>query len=412
MPNAHQTLIDKRASAWTAATSILDTASDEGRELTAEERSAYDAADAEVDSLTADIERYERSAKRGELGATPALPDAPAEHRDAQIPDSEAEYRSAFEAFARRGEEGLTEEQRSLLASVALEARAQGVGTASAGGYMVPPGFRDQIVLTMKDYGSVQSVAQVITTETGTNLQWPTNNDTGNVGALLAENTQISEQDVTIGTASLDAYVYTSKLVRVSWQLLQDSGFDFESFLANRFGERLGRITNQHFTTGTGSAQPDGIVTSAVSGKTAAGVAAITADELIDLEHSVDPAYRRSPRAKWMLSDTALASVRKLKDGDNQYLWVPGLAQGAASTLLGREYVINQDMAVPAAGVKSVLFGDFFEGYVIRIVKGIEQVRLVERYADYLQTGFFAYERCDGTVQNTAAYKALTQAAS
>jgi HK97 family phage major capsid protein len=285
------------------------------------------------------------------------------------------------------------------------------VGTASAGGYLVPEGYQAEIIRTMKDYGAVMDVARVLNTDAGNALPWPTVDDTSQVGALLAENTQVSEQDVTLATKQLDAYKYTSKLVRVSWELLQDSAFNVEDLLRDLLGERVGRILNQHFTTGTGSSQPNGIVTGATSGKTAAGVAAITADELIDLQHSVDRAYRNE-RTRWMMSDTALASIRKLKDADNQYLWVPGLRDGADDTLLGRPVVVNTDMAVPAAGVKSVLFGDFFAGYVVRLVRGFELIRLDERYADYAQSGFVGFARADGEVVNTAAYKALTQAAS
>ncbi len=235
-------------------------------------------------------------------------------------------------------------------------------------------------------------------------------NDTAQVGALLAENTQFAEQDVVVGTATLDAYVYYSKLTRSSLQLVQDSAFDVEATVRDAHAERVGRITNQHFTTGTGTNQPDGIVTGASSGVTAAGVAAITADELIDLVHSVDPAYRRSPRAQFMLSDVALKSLRKLKDSNGLYLWQPNVQAGVAASLFGYPYVINVDMAVPATGVKSVLFGDFQAGYVIRIVRGIQTITFSERYLDYLQVAWASYARMDGTVQNTAAYKALTQA--
>jgi HK97 family phage major capsid protein len=144
--------------------------------------------------------------------------------------------------------------------------RAAGVGTGSAGGYLVPQGFRAQIVERMKAYGAV-SRSPGPQHHDRRALPWPTNDDTGNVGALLAENTQASEQDITLGTAQLGAYKYTSKIVRVSLEFLQDVDWiDAEAFLRRKFAERLGRIHNQHFTTGTGSSQPQGIVTGATSG--------------------------------------------------------------------------------------------------------------------------------------------------
>lgn len=407
MPNLLQ-LKEKRANVWSQMTSILDTAEAESRDLSAEERSTYDNAETDLDLLTKDIERLERHANRGGFDEPSHDTDTP-EHRDERT--DEERYSEAFGKYVRRGR-GLTAEDRQMLDSrLDPETRAQGVGTSSAGGYLVPQGYQAEIIKTMKDFGAVMSVARVLETESGNALPWPTVDDTSNVGALLAENTQISEQDVTLGTKQLDAYKYTSKLVRVSWELLQDAAFNVDDLLRDLLGERVGRILNQHFTTGTGSSQPNGIVTGASSGKTAASTTAITGDELIDLQHSVDRAYRYSPRARWMMSDTAFASIRKLKDSQNQYLWVPGLRAGEDDVLLGKPVEINTDMAVPAAAVKSVLYGDFYAGYVVRLVRGFQLVRLGERYADYLQDGFFGFSRADGEVVNTSAYKALTQAA-
>ena len=418
MPTTQQ-LLERRANVWSQMTEIIDAAEAEGRGLTAEESQKYDAAEADLDKLTQDIERSKRHATHAERMADidPIDPIVnPGNEGDEERGDGPNLYERAFAEYVQRGMAELETDLRTALRSgwqADKESRAQAVGTASAGGYLVPEGFRNQIVETMLDYGAVARVAQVITTNTGGVLPWPTNNDTGNVGALLAENTQVTEQDLTLGSAQLDAYKYTSKLVRVSLEFLQDVAWmDAEGFLSRKLGERIGRIENQHFTTGTGTNQPNGIVTGATSGVTAAGVAAITGDELIDLVHSVDPAYRRSNRSRFMLSDAALASVRKLKDANDNYLWVPGLSTGQDDTLLGYGYEINQDMADPAAGVKSVLFGDFFAGYVIRRVRGIQMIRLDERYADYFQVGFVSFSRADGEVQDASAYKALTQAAA
>ena len=138
-----------------------------------------------------------------------------------------------------------------------------------------------------------------------------------------AENTQDSEQDMTFGVMTLDAYKYTSKIVRVSVELLQDSAFNLGAELGSLLGERLGRIQNTHATTGTGSSQPNGVVTASALGKTAASATAITTDEIIDLFHSVDRAYRGN--SSFMAADSTVAAIRKLKDGDSQYLWQPGL---------------------------------------------------------------------------------------
>ena len=411
-----QQMLEARARALTTMREVNDLAKGENRDFTAEETEKYNRAEADFDSLSDKIEREQKLTERGrqlseEAPVNPAVT-PPADEREDGA--DELAYRQAFIEYVRGGMSSLEPEQRKALRAGFVpekESRAQAVGTNSAGGYLVPQGFRAQIVETMKDYGVVRNVAQVITTDTGATLPWPTNDDTASVGALLAENTQATELDLTLGQASLGAYKYTSKIVRASVEFLQDvSWMDAEAFLARKLGERVARIENQHQTTGTGTAQPEGIVTGAVSGKTAAAVADITADELIDLVHSVDPAYRRNGRARFMLSDTALAKIRKLKDANDQYLWQPNFQDGVAANLLGYPYEVNQDMAVPATGVKSVLFGDFFAGYIIRQVRDFQLIRMDERYADYLQVGFIGFSRMDAAPQDTAAYKALTQA--
>lgn len=408
-------LIAKRAQAWEAYQGILARAAT-AEELSAEDRTALDAADTDISQMSQDIERLQRADARRAQFDTIDRSGVPAGAERSDTPPDDA-YQEAFGSFLRHGMEGVPAEQRQALMAgfvPSSELRAQGVAVTTAGGYFVPTGFRNRIVETQKAYGAVADVAEVIETDSGNTLPWPTNDDTANKGAILAENTQVTEQDVVLGQASLGAYMYTSKLVRVSLQLLQDSAFDVEAWLARKLGERLARATNEHFTTGTGTSQPQGIQTAAAVGVTLAtgNTTSITYDGLVDLIHSVDPAYRASGRARFMLHDTGLATARKLKDGQNRPLWEPSVQAGVPDTLLGYEVTVNQDMPVPAASVKSILFGDFFEGYVVRRVLGIQSLRLAERYADFLQVGFLAFERLDGKQQNAAAYKALVQSAT
>lgn len=339
------------------------------------------------------------------------------EEREERTGTPAEQYNETFGRYIRSGMSGLSMEDRSILAGNAdSELRAQSVGVGSAGGYTVPEGFWNRVAETKLAFGSVASVANVITTESGNDLPWMTNDDTSNVGAILAENTQISEQDVTFGVRTLSAYLYTSKLIRVSYQLMQDSAIDIEGFLARKMGERLGRIHNTHQTNGSGSAQPEGIVTGATTGKTTASSTAITYNEIVDLIHSVDPAYR-STNAKFMFSDSVLSYLRKIVDdsggsGLGRPIWEPSVQVGAPNTIHGFPYVVNQDMAVSGplvSGDTTMLFGDFATGYVVRDVKGLSVVRLDERYADYLQVGWFAYDRQDSVTDDTAAYKALVQ---
>lgn len=281
---------------------------------------------------------------------------------------------------------------------IRAEYRAQSVGTTTAGGYTVPQGFVRNLEKAILQFGSVRRAARILRTAEGNDLPWPTVNDTGNKGALIAENTQDSEQDVTFGQLTLGAYKYTSKIVRVSVELLQDSAFDMASELGTLLGERIGRITEEHYTTGTGSSQPNGVVTASTLGKTAASGTAITADEVIDLVHSVDPGYRQNGR--FMLHDTILATLRKLKDSNGLYLWQPNLQLGIPPTLYGYGYEINMEMdSTLDVSSKVLLFGDFSK-YLIRDVRSIRLKRLVERYAEYDQEGFIAYFRTDSDLLN------------
>lgn len=412
-----QTLLDQRASAWDKAQKFQNRAATE-EELSAEDRSAWDAALADVEQLSTDIEREDRHARLANVDYTQvidATKDADEERHGG--PDKAKDYAEAYRAWMREGTADLTSEQRTTLRSGWVdgkELRAQGVATGAAGGYTVPAPFRAKLVEAMKFYGAMRDVAEVITTETGATLPWPTNDDTANVGAILSENTQVTEQDVTLGTNDVGAYMYTSKLVRVSLQLLNDSAFDLESWLAQVLGRRIGRAQNAHFTTGTGTAQPEGVQTNAVVGKTGlvGQTTSVIYDDLIDLIHSVDPAYRNSGRVGWMLNDASLAIGRKLKDSQQRPLWEPSVQVGVPDSLLGYKYTVNQDMPVMAANARSILFGDFFAGYLIRDVQDVQMLRLAERYADFLQVGFLAFARTDGTPQDTAAYKAYRNSAT
>ncbi|KPL29073.1 phage capsid protein [Streptomyces anulatus] len=420
MPNL-QTLLDKRAQAWDKAQEFQSRGDD--KPMSAEDRSAWDAALADVEQLSKDIETEQRHAQLASVDYSqilaPGADSEPAEEARARHggEDGVKAYTEAYRSWMRDGTSELSSEERKVLRTGFVdgkELRAQGVATGAAGGYLVPPEFRAKMVEAMKFYGAMREVSEVITTQTGATLPWPTNDDTANVGAILAENSQVTEQDVTIGQADIGAYMYTSKLVRVSLQLLQDGAFDIESWLPRKLGERIGRIQNTHFTTGTGSAQPEGVQTNAVIGKTGGTgqTTSVTYDDLIDLIHSIDPAYRNSGRQQFMLADGTLAAVRKLKDTQGRPLWEPSIQIGTPDGILGHGYVVNQDMPAMAANAKSILFGDFFAGYLIRDVLDVQMLRLAERYADYLQVGFLGFARADGTPQDTAAYKAYRNSAT
>lgn len=409
-------LREQRAGIWAQAQEFRERAK-RGEEMSAEDEAAWTRALDEVDRLGGLIETRER--------------DEVLEQRFADI-DSQTrvdtrtggdgatidEYREAFNAYVRGGRDQCSVEQRQLLQANFVQARAQGTTTGAAGGYTVPQGFWAKVTETMAYYGGVlQAGAEVLNTDNGVKIPWPTNDDTSNEGAILAENTQITEQDLTFGQAELDAYTYTSKLIRVAMALLQDTGIDVEAFVAKKVGQRLGRIYNRHATVGSGASQPQGVITGATVGKTTAGATAIIYNEIIDLIHSVDVAYRQAPpdQVAFMMHDLVLAYVRKIRDdsggsGLGRPIWEPSVQVGVPDSLLGYRVVINNHMASTVATTnKTMAFGNFNAGYVWRNVGGGQLMRLEERYADYLQVGFFGFGRADGLVQDTSAVKVLQQ---
>lgn len=386
-------LREKRAKLFEQMQAILAQAS-----LTAEDNAKFDALVAEDDGLKAQIDRMDIAARIG--AEMNARVDRRADDRGVapgvQRSEEEHEVR-AFGNWMRQGMARLSDSDREVMQRRQdLDIRADmGVATGAGGGFLVPQAFSDAVDIAMKAYGGMLNVSDVFDTASGADMPYPTVNDTSNVGELLAENAATATQDVTIASATFKSYVYSSKLIPVSVQLLQDSAFNVDNFLSGIIGERLGRILNQHFTTGTNSAQPQGVVTAATLGKTGTTgqTTSIIYDDLVDLEHSVDPAYR--PGAIFMMNDSSLKVIKKLKDSQNRPLWLPGLTEKAPDSILGYPYAINQDVAVMAANAKSVLFGEF-KKYKIRRIKGLTMLRLTERYAEKLQVGFFGYVRYDG----------------
>lgn len=405
-------LIDEQNTVWKRMCDIRDTAAAEKRTMTAEELTNWDQAEARLSEVSSSIERLQRMAsldvvdRSGQVTAT-GQPGAAGGGNETQV-----RYGAAFGAYLRRGIEQLPSEQRDLLEGNHVDLRAQGGATDPAGGYLVPETFRNILIETMKVYGGLLGQVEVITTSTGADLRWPTNDDTGNEGEILAENQQVSEQDVTLGGKTLKAHIFSSKMIRVSRALLQDSAFDLDAWLPRKLGERIGRRAARAWATGTGVDEPQGITVGSTVGKTGATgqTTSIIYNDLIDLEHSVDPAYRG--QASYVLHDQLLKVIRKLVDGQSRPLWVPIPAPGFPATINGFPYVVDNSMPVPAANAKSLVFGDLRAGYIVRQVLGVQVLRLIERYAEFLQVGFLGFSRMDGSIQDPAAIRAYAHSAT
>lgn len=291
----------------------------------------------------------------------------------------------------------------------ARELRALGVGTDTAGGFTVPKGFMPELIKALKDYGPMNAGGPVhyLTTASGNSISIPTFDDTTNKGSFIGENVEAPEANVSFGQKALGAYKYTSGVILLSNELLQDSAIDVEATVRAAMAERIGRILNEKLTIGTGTNEPQGIVTGASAGVTAASATAISDTDLVRLQHSVDPAYRG--KAGFMFADSTLQAIRLLKDTTGRMLWRAGLTEGDPGKILDCAFHINQNMAGIATGATSVLFGDFSK-YTARNVRDFGLRRLDERYAVADQVGFVGFGRIDGMVTDSRAIKTLKQA--
>ncbi len=400
-------LREERAALAEKAGEILTKANEEKRDLTAEEQEEFDKIHKDIEARKVTIDNQERQEQLDQELAE--RQDSPLPGREDTSPSDEQRTeedreleKASFRNWAVGGMGNLTAEQRDYMqnrqAELPREARALSAVTGAAGAFTVPEGFHQQIIEALKTFSGMRLARSfILNTESGNDLPVPTSDDTGNTGAIIAENTTVGEQDVAFGQLIFNAYMYTSKIVKVPLQLLQDSAFSMEQFLARKLGERIGRITNTHFTTGDGASKPNGVVTASTLGKTGASgqTDSIIYDDLVDLKHQVNRAYRG--QAEWMMNDLTVAAITKLVDGQGKPLWAAGLKEGAPDTILNHPYITNDDMPIMAANAKSVLFGDF-SNYWIRDVLGITLIRLGERYMDSLQVGFLAISRHDGNL--------------
>lgn len=394
---------------------------DEAR--TAELEQQHDAAMAEHDRLDKLIEREEKLAaiearheERMQQDRERRRPISDVEGRGSDDPGEEVSYR---EVFARMicGESpaDMSREERAVLQRGAanFEQRIQTGGSNTAGGYTVPTELANEIIRTMALWGPMydENICTVMNTASGHPINVPTIDDTSNEAAEHTEGADLTDDggvDVDFGNKVLNAYSYDTEFIKWSWELDMDSIFNMETLLGSLLGERTGRIANRRLTTGTGSNQPHGIAVAASLGKTAAAAAAITFDEIIDLEHSVDPAYRASPKARYMFNDNTLLACRKLKDGDGNYLWQKGDVKGGTPPLInGRPYSINQHMADLGTGNRPMLFGDFSKYFVRKVGDPVVGV-LRERF--WPQLGIAGLIRFDGELGDAAAIKALENA--
>jgi len=353
-------------------------------------KATYDNTMADIENINAEIGRIEAYDK---LMVEEAKNENVFEEADKL--KNKSRSHALFNQWVRGGDKALNEEEWAEVRNV------MSTTTSSEGGYTVQTEVAAQIADALAAFGGMRSVADVIRTENGAQIDYPTSDGTTETGELIGENAAATDADIAFGTKALATYKYSSKVVTVPFELLQDSNIDMDAFVANRLAQRVGRITNTQFTTGTGTGQPNGVVTASGVGKTGTTgqTATIIFDDLIDLLHSVDPAYREMNNCRFMMNDSSLKIIRKLKDSSGRPIFLPGydgLAGPMADTLLGHEIQINQAVAAMAANAKSVLFGDF-KKYTVRDVMDYTLFRFTDSaYAKKGQVGFLMWARAGG----------------
>lgn len=386
---------------------------EKGEKMSEANSALFDRIMQDVDSIKAEIDRFERINDQ-ETDLNQRI-ESRAGREDITKGEAEAlvfKESEVFGAFMRLGFGGLnaqsqavmgkykTNETEKLLKQSGLGIyAAQAVGSGGAGGFTVPTDSRFMSIVesALKAFGGVREVATVLPTESGSDLPMPTENNTAQEGEQVAENSDVAATlDLVFGQKVLKAWKYSTKPMVTSLEFLQDSAIDVENFIGMKAAERLARILNKKFTLGVGTTEPHGVVPASVAGKVGANGQQTTViyDDLVDLFHSLDPLYRVG--ARWMMNDSTLKAIRKLTDAvGGRPLWQPDIRMGAPDTILGAPYVINQDVEAMATSKKSILFGQFGK-YYIRDVKALTMLRLVELYALKGQVAFLGFSRHDG----------------
>ncbi|MGF6976362.1 HK97 family phage major capsid protein [Paraburkholderia sp. JPY465] len=383
-----------------------------GDKWTPENQKAYDDGMAEIERITNEIKRNEQLIASV---AANALNGDTSEYASQHVKHGgESEETRALRAYLSNGISALSQEDmQRMRARVSPEVanamrfgpqNAMSTTTPGEGGYTVATEYYNQLIQAMKAYGGVLDVATQFSTSTGADMNFPAADATAEIGEIVGQNAPASAGDTSFSNMSMSVFKYSSKKIAVPFELLQDSMFDIEGYINGLLAMRIGRITSLHFTTGSGVGQPRGIVTAAAAGKVGADgqTSTVTYDDLVDLEHSVDPAYRKGQAVGFMMHDDSIKIVRKIKDDNGRPIFVPGYEQGnpggAPDRLLNRSLTVSQEMPTMAANAKSILFGDLSR-YMVRRVMDLTLFRMAD--SAFLlngQIGFVAFNRQGGNL--------------
>lgn len=387
-------LREKRAKAWEAAKAFLDSAKREGNILSSEDVTTYEKMEADIVALGREIEILERQAQMElELNAAVNTPikNAPkGGGADAKTGRASENYKESYWKYM-RNKNSTTE---------VLNALQIGGDDGSEGGYLVPDEYEATLIDGLTEENIIRQIANVISTSFG-ERKIPVVAGHGSA-AWTDEEAALTESDDSFGMVTLGAHKLAT-IIKVSEELINDSVFGIENYLAREFARRMASAEEEAFITGNGTGKPTGILVNAEVGVTSAADA-LKCDELIDLYHSLKTPYRK--KAVFITNDSTVKAIRKLKDNSGNYLWQPSLTAGTPDTILNRPIKTSGFVPTIAAGAKAVLFGDF-SYYWIADRQGRSFQRLNELYAENGQVGFKASQRVDGKLTLNEAVKIL-----
>ena len=388
-------LREKRAKLWDSTKAFLDSRRNENGLLSAEDTATYEKMEADVVSQGKEIDRLERQAVLDlELSkpTTTAITNKPSQHQE---PEKTGRASSAYKAAF----------WKAMKSKNAFEVHnALQVGTDSEGGYLVPDEFERTLIEALEEENIFRQLATIITTSSG-DRKIPVVATKGSA-SWVDEEGAIPEADDAFGQVSIGAYKLAT-IIKVSEELINDSVFNLEQYIAKEFGRRIGVKEEEAFFIGDGTGKPTGIFNAtggAGVGVTTASASAITIDEIMDLFYSLKSPYRKN--AVFVTNDATVKSIRKLKDGNGQYLWQPSVTAGQPDTILNRPLKTSVYVPGIAAAAKTIAFGDF-SYYWVADRQGRVFQRLNELYAATGQVGFKATQRVDGKLILAEAVKVL-----
>ncbi|MDA8227046.1 MAG: phage major capsid protein [Desulfitobacterium hafniense] len=387
-------LREKRSKAWETAKAFLDAQRGNDGLISAEDTATYEKMEADVVNLGKEIDRLERQQSIDiELSKPVSTPitNKPARTGESKTGRATDEYRQAFWRAMRN--------KNAFDVQNALQ-----IGTDSEGGYLVPDEFERTLIEYLEEENIFRQLAKVITTSSG-DKKIPVVATKG-TASWVDEEGAIPESGDTFGQVSIGAYKLAT-MIKVSEELLNDSVFNLESYIAKEFARRIGTKEEEAFFIGDGTGKPTGIFNAtggATLGITAASATAITVDEVMDLFYSLKSPYRKN--AVFVMNDATVKAIRKLKDGNGQYIWQPSITAGQPDTILNRPVKTSAYVPTIASAAKAIAFGDF--GYYwVADRQGRSFQRLNELYAATGQVGFKATQRVDGKLILAEAIKVL-----